>query len=322
MCFCCCITRKSIIIYLIVINIIAFIYGIIAISEFGSKTEIYKYLVDRIEYLEEHKTSRRLQYPYPYYYNNYNYDYAKLILDLASKDKIDSLTMDTLEKKGYGLIKSLKGIENGLGVLLFVFTIIFLAAEIVYLIFAWGTKEVQIMKTTLFNILNGVKIGVLTFAIIFIFLSILYGILLIAVLAQYISLIEFFDSCGIGMVVGMIYGYYCFWIFITLSCGFSKERSLFVEVGSEAKPGPKAEYDVNGNPIIKAVIPVQAVIVNQPNMAQPTGMNMNMAVPYQQVPYNNPQLQPVIYQQQQPPQPVTQTQNNLMDINSGTERKF
>ena len=102
MCFCCCITRKSIIIYLIVINIIAFIYGIIAISEFGSKTEIYKYLVDRIEYLEEHKTSRRLQY-YPGYYNNYNYDYAKLILDLASKDKIDSLTMDILEEKGYGL---------------------------------------------------------------------------------------------------------------------------------------------------------------------------------------------------------------------------
>ena len=310
MCFCCCISRKSIIIYSIVITIIAFIYGVVAISEFGSKTEIYKYLVDKIEYLEEHKTSRRLQYPYyPY---NYNYDYAKLILDSASQAKIDSLTMDILEEKGYGLIKSLKGIENGLGVLLFVFTIIFLAAEIVYLIFAWGTKEVQIMKTTLFNILNGVKIGVFTFAIIFIFLSILYGILLIAVLAQYINLIGFFDSCGIGMVVGMVYGYYCFWIFITLSCGFSKERSLFVEVGSEAKPGPKAEYDVNGNPIIKAVIPVQAVIVNQPNMA----------VPYQQVPYNNPQVQPVIYQQQQPPQPVTQTQNNMLDINSGTERKF
>ena len=310
MCFCCCISRKSIIIYSIVITIIAFIYGVVAISEFGSKTEIYKYLVDKIEYLEEHKTSRRLQYPYyPY---NYNYDYAKLILDSASQAKIDSLTMNILEEKGYGLIKSLKGIENGLGVLLFVFTIIFLAAEIVYLIFAWGTKEVQIMKTTLFNILNGVKIGVFTFAIIFIFLSILYGILLIAVLAQYISLIGFFDSCGIGMLVGMIYGYYCFWIFITLSCGFSKERSLFVEVGSEAKPGPKAEYDVNGNPIIKAVIPVQAVIVNQPNMA----------VPYQQVPYNNPQVQPVIYQQQQPPQPVTQTQNNMLDINSGTERKF
>ena len=312
MCFCCCISRKSIIIYLIVITIIAFIYGVVAISEFGSKTEIYKYFVDKIEYLEEHKTSRRLQYYSPYYTNYYNYDYAKLILDSASKAKIDSLTMNILEENGYGLIKSLKGIENGLGVLLFVFTIIFLAAEIVYLIFAWGTKEVQIMKTTLFNILNGVKIGVFTFAIIFIFLSILYGILLIAVLAQYISLIGFFDSCGIGMVVGMIYGYYCFWIFITLSCGFSKERSLFVEVGSEAKPGPKAEYDVNGNPIIKAVIPVQAVIVNQPNMA----------VPYQQVPYNNPQVQPVIYQQQQPPQPVTQTQNNMLDINSGPERKF
>ena len=106
MCFCCCLTRKSIIIYLIVITVIAFIYGIIAISEFGSRTEIYKYLVDRIEYLEEHKTSRRLQYPY--YYNNYDYDYAKLILDSASKNQIDSLTMDTLEEKGYGLIKSLK----------------------------------------------------------------------------------------------------------------------------------------------------------------------------------------------------------------------
>lgn len=293
---------------MIVISVIAFIYGIVAISEFGSSTDIYKLLIDRIEYLESQKGSRRLQYyGYPY-----NYDYAKDILDSESAIKVLSLTKEDLESKGYGLIKSLKGIENGLGVLLFIFPILFLVAEIVYLVMAWGTKEFQIMKTNIFNILNGVKIGVLTFSIIFIFLAILYGILLIAALIQYIGLIEFIDSCSIGIIIGMIYGYYSFWFYIILSCGFSKERSLFIEVGSEEKPGPKAEYDVNGNAIIRAVIPAQAVVVNPQMVVQPVN------IPYQQVQVYNQQQQPVVYQQQE----VTNTQNKMLDYNSGSGRNF
>ena len=300
MCFCCCMTRKSIIIYLMVINVIAFIYGIVAISEFDSSTEIYKYLINTLDNLENSST-RRL-YPYTYNYNDYNY--AKLILDEATITEINKLTKDDVDK--FGLIRSLKGIENGLGVVIFVFTILFLAAEIVYLVFAWGTKEFQIMSTTTFNILNGVKIGVYTFSIIFIFLSLLYGILLFAAFIQWMMFLGIMDSCSLGMLVGYVYGYYSFWIFITLACGFGKERSLFLEVGSEEKPGPKAEYDVNGNPIVKAVV------VNPQVIVQPGG------IPYQQVQVVGQPLQP-IYQQNQP---MAQTQDKMADMNSGTGRRF
>ena len=52
MCFCCCDTRKGILIYSIVISTFAFIYGIIVIAEFGSKTDVYEALIKKIEYLE------------------------------------------------------------------------------------------------------------------------------------------------------------------------------------------------------------------------------------------------------------------------------
>lgn len=168
MCFCCCTTRKSILIYLIVVTSFAFIYGIIAIAEFGSNTDIYDYLIDRLDSLEDQGSSsrsyRRMQHPS--YYSYPNYEYAKSILDTASVAEIDALTYDVIKGKSYGLVRSLKGIENGLGVVLFIFPIIFLAAEIVFLVFAWGNKEFQIMKTTTYNILYPIKIVVYALAII------------------------------------------------------------------------------------------------------------------------------------------------------------
>ena len=170
MCFCCCTTRKSILIYLIVVTSFAFIYGIIAIAEFGSNTDIYDYLIDRLDSLEDQGSSssrsyRRMQFP-SNYYSQSNYEYAKSILDTASVAEIDALTYDVIKGKSYGLVRSLKGIENGLGVVLFIFPIIFLAAEIVFLVFAWGNKEFQIMKTTTYNILYPIKIVVYALAII------------------------------------------------------------------------------------------------------------------------------------------------------------
>ena len=41
MCICCCFTRKSLLIYGIVLTSVAFIYGIVAISQFGSNTDEY-----------------------------------------------------------------------------------------------------------------------------------------------------------------------------------------------------------------------------------------------------------------------------------------
>ena len=56
------------------------------------------------------------------------------------------------------MIKRLKGIENGFVILFFIFTIIFLAAEIVYLYFAYGIGEYQLLKEKTYKVLNILKI--------------------------------------------------------------------------------------------------------------------------------------------------------------------
>ena len=57
MCLCCCTTRKSILIYAVVISSFAFIYGIIAIANFGSSTDIYKALIEKLDYLDKQPSS-------------------------------------------------------------------------------------------------------------------------------------------------------------------------------------------------------------------------------------------------------------------------
>ena len=327
MCFCCCTTRKSILIYLIVVTSFAFIYGIIAISQFGSSTDIYDYLIDRLDQLESSGSpssssggwngNRRLQ---SYNYPN-TYQAAKVILDTASVSKIDSLTYEDINGKSYGMVKSLKGLENGLGVVLFIFPILFLVAEIVFLVFSWGNKEFQIMKTSTYNILYVLKIIAYALAIIFIFLAVLYGCLLIVALAQYISLVTFLDSCARGIIIGIVFGYYCFWYYIILSCGFASERNLFISIGSEEKPGANAQYDVNGNPIVRAILSAQPVIgVNPQMVVQPIQPVQQMAIPYQQIPVYNQNLgqqtSPVIYHQSQEPI-QQQIQDKNVDPNSG-----
>ena len=286
MCFCCCTTRKSILIYAIVISSFAFIYGIVAISKFGSNTEIYQKLIDKLNELEsnssttsdyysrynnhfDYKTKNNRRTTQYDDYNNLNHYYnqkvAKAILDSASYSRIQSLTQANIKKGDYSLIKSLKGIENGLGVILFIFPLIFLILEIIFLIFACGIKEYKVLPNNTFNILNTLKIICITLSTIFIFLSILYGILLVVIFVQYFNLIGILDSCLIGIIVGMVYGYYGLWYYIILSCAFCNERTKFLNVGSEGKPGPEAMYDINGNPIIKSS---QPIIIAQPIQPQ------------------------------------------------------
>ena len=283
MCFCCCTTRKSILIYAIVISSFAFIYGIVAISKFGSNTEIYQKLIDKLNELESNSSTtsdfpsyddfyktknnrRTTQYDD---YNNLNHYYnqkvAKAILDSASYSRIQSLTQENIKNGDYSLIKSLKGIENGLGVILFIFPIIFLVLEIIFLIFACGIKEYKVLPNNTFNILNILKIICITLSTIFIFLSILYAVLLVVIFVPYLNLIGILDSCLIGIIVGMVYGYYGLWYYIILSCAFCNERTKFLNVGSEGKPGPEAMYDINGNPIIKSS---QPIIIAQPIQPQ------------------------------------------------------
>ena len=138
MCLCCCITRKFLLIYGIVTSAFAFIYRIVAISKFGSRTEIYKILVEYLKELEkenQYSTSSTtknnnnyIEDYYDYFYNsnsnnnknddyyssvygnNYNSKVVKAILDSASYAQIKSLTPNDLQQSSYNLIKSLKGI--------------------------------------------------------------------------------------------------------------------------------------------------------------------------------------------------------------------
>ena len=314
MCICCCFTRKSLLIYAIIVTSIAFIYGIVAISLFVSKTDEYKRIKTILDMCDANSN-------YKPWGNNYRRLEHKEPSPLAAK----YLKTNTEKRKlvgcdgSYGVLKNLKAIENGLGTVLFIFPILFLVAEIIYLIFTCGISENQVVSLTTFNVFNILKTTTYTISIIFIFLSILYGILLFFALMQYYSFypdsITYDGQCAGGIVYGMIFGYYSFYFYITLATILGRERAYFLEVGSQEKPGPRAEYDINGNMIARAVVTQQVVTVPQ-MVVQP------MAVPYQQVPVvnTNPMYQnPTVYsrpsqvnmmspeQQQQ-----MQTQNQMM----------
>lgn len=250
MCYCCCPSRKGIIIYMITINSIAFIYGIVAMSYFGSSTKVYKALRKKLDVIGTSSSSSSLSsnnipyntyYNYPYYYlrklaNNQNsYTYNKEVQEMV-EEALDSISLNHIENlnstggHSVSVIKNLKSIENGIGVILFIYSLIFLAAEIVFLIFSFGNKEFTPLPETTFKVLNGIKIACLSFSITMIFLSILYGILLAVALIQYIDIVPYYDKCAVGIIVGMVYGYYYFWFYITLSSLFSKERAVFVLV--------------------------------------------------------------------------------------------
>jgi hypothetical protein len=249
---------------MMIISIIACIYGIIAIANFGSNTKIYKALKEKLNYLESYGGTST------------NFDYLRRLADLTYEDYeelyqdvTDSISLynieelDSTEGTSTSIIGKLKTIENSLGIVLFIFPIIFLVVEIVFLVFSCGNKEFTPLPETTFNALNAIKIICLIFSIILIILSILYGALLALALMQYMILVINIDSCLIRIIIGMIFGYYCFWFYITISCGLCKERSLFKLVGSVEHPGTAAKFDANGN-LINAVVQIQPVQPVQP----------------------------------------------------------
>ena len=300
MCICCCETRKSLLISAIIISILSIIYGIITVSQFGHKSFVYKYLKAKLDSYDAIKDTLS-PYDYPDYRILESYDFSSLSYeDLSSIDKIEMLDYDDL-KFSHNILNKLKGIENGLGVVLLVFSFLFLAGEIVFLFFIRGSLENQLLRVKLFSILNGFKVLNYTLSIIFIFLSISYGILLTIALLQYYLFVPLIDSCSRGIWLGIGYGYYSFWIYITLSCIFGKERRLFIEVGSQDNPGARAQYDINGNVIVRTVPVTQVVGYSPQVLVQP------MTMPYQQIPvynYNNVQV-PSNIQVHQPSQILT-----------------
>jgi len=115
------------------------------------------------------------------------------------------------------------------------------------------------LPITTFKVLNAIKIICLTLSIIFIFLSIIYGVILVFALFQYYTFVPNIDRYVIGIVIGMVFGYYSFWFYITLSCGFCKERALFPLVGTVENPGTGAKFDANGNTIVLLAQPIQSI---------------------------------------------------------------
>ena len=255
MCICCCTSRKALLIYAIVITAITVSYGIFSVANFGSSTYVYKYLKARIDGFEGRIAS------YTSFINSLNEDnIAYSVQDAISVTRITNLNYIELQTKSHNFIPLLKGIENGAGIVLFVLSILFLVAEIVYLVFACGIRETQLASNTVYCVLNILKIITYTLAIICIFYSAAYGAILIIILIQYMALVVNIDSCVLGIIYGIVYAYYSFWAYITLSCIFGKERQLFKAVGSVANPGTAALFDISGNPIARPPVATQVVV--------------------------------------------------------------
>ena len=307
MCICCCTSRKALLIYAIVVTTITVGIGIFSVANFGSNTVVYKYLKAQIEVYDG------LTSLYSYIHLLDDEDIAYSIQDAISIGRIYSLTSLDFETTNYKLIPILKGIENGAGVAIFVLSILFLLAEIVYLIFACGIRETQLASNSVYCVLNILKTITYTLAIIAIFYSAAYGAILIVILVQYMALVRNIDSCSLGIIYGIAYAYYSFWAYITLSCIFGRERQLFKSVGSVANPGTAALFDINGNPIARAGVSTQVVVVPQV-VVQP------MNHPYQNLGNTNQQADST-YIQNQPPIQIRSSERNMNNDKSIVKMK-
>jgi hypothetical protein len=237
-----------------VITAITVSYGIFSVANFGSSTYVYKCLKATIDGYEGRISLIS-------FINSLNEDnIAYSVQDAISVNRIANLDIIQLQTKSHNFIPLLKGIENGAGIVLFVLSILFLVAEIVYLVFACGIRETQLASNTVYCVLNVLKIITYTLAIICIFYSAAYGAILIIILIQYMALVVNIDSCVLGIIYGIVYAYYSFWAYITLSCIFGKERQLFKAVGSVANPGTAALFDISGNPIARPPVSTQVVV--------------------------------------------------------------
>ena len=288
MCICCCPDRKSLLIYAIVVTGATFIFGIITVALFGSSSTVHEYLVEIIDLAEEFKDDPLGLYKFAAASSALAIgDYTMSLQDEISMEKILKIDYKYLKNKQYGVIKSLKGIDDSFGVILFIFSLLLLGTEIYYLIYVLGIKESQVLSEKMYNIMDKFKLVTYIVSIVSIFLSLLYGILLIVAIAQYTNLIHNYDSCSSGIVCGILYSFFSFWVYITLYVIFGKERQLFISVGSATKPGTGAVYDLYGNQYVRTVISSQVVALNpqilqKPPLNYPYPNNVNVNIQQQQ----------------------------------------
>ena len=293
MCFCCCQTRFSLITYLIILSAIAFIYGIVTISNSGSNNKVYKVLVDRIKNLEKCKES--CSYNSLGYYsvsmqeinNAYQTGDYQNLFDQATLNGINGMDYTFIKDKKTNLVKGLKGIDLGFGIVILIFIFCYIGAGILFWIYLRGVKEYQVLPAKTYTIFNIIRLVCIYSSLLLIAMSVLYVILLIATFAQYAKLLNVMNSITTGLILGIVFGIYCFFYFITTACGFYTERNKFVLVGSDEKPGPDAKYDINQNPIFRQVNPPTSLDNNKGQPLPQNSYSQNKIPQQQGVSINN-----------------------------------
>ena len=143
--------------------------------------------------------------------------------------------------KKTGIVKHLKGIEIGLGGIVFAFPLIFFGMSIAFLVFTCGKREYQVLPVKLYIKLNILKILCIVLSALFAALSILFSALITKAL----------NDIKEEGIANMMVGYLIILYYIFCICIFAGERSIFASVGTSEAPGPYAIYDLNYQPIIR-----------------------------------------------------------------------
>ena len=119
-------------------------------------------------------------------------------------------------KYNNGILKHVKGIEIGIGGIILLFPIIFLAISIAFLVFICGkNKEFQVLSVKKYFILNIIKIICIVLSSILIILSVLYSILIVKAYNQIYFSYQI-DSLTklIGQICGALFIVYYYFFFL------------------------------------------------------------------------------------------------------------
>ena len=268
MCFCCCQTRQTINIILLIITLSIFVYSSITIITHASNTILYETFENRLESVKptskKHSsendnsntnTNNNDDYNRDEELNNYilqNFrKYVDSPKDINSYYYISTLNYYDLEENKHDVLKALRGIEKGFGITFIVLHILFLIFIISFLCNSCGDREYTLSSLSTFNSLMRIKIICISLSILLIFLSLAYSILLFFALTQYVKFITNpqLDTFIEKIIVGMSYGIYSLYYYITLSCGFWAEKNLYFQLGYEGNPGKFAKFYKDGTPV-------------------------------------------------------------------------
>ena len=203
----------------------------------------------RVDSLEDEALERYITQNYAKYVND--------LKDAYSYYYISTLTYFDLESKKYNILKGLRSIENGFCLTFIIMQVIFLIIILVFLCYSCGIREYTLSSETTFNVLLNIKTISIILSILLTVLSLIYSVLLSVAFSQYIQFIPNakVDTFIQRIAVGISFGVYGFYYFITLACGFCAEKNLFIDLGHEGFPGKLAKFYSDGTPYSRNEVP-------------------------------------------------------------------